>query len=315
MIGFVCVVVLTILHFEAVRSENFLFLNGVGSPSHNLWNQVLIEGLAANKKYNLTVITPDVYNTSFSNLHYIHLEKTYEVMYSDDSPLDIIALSKETAIQNPQGLAAFSLANCKGVLQSEGLNTILNYPNDFKFDVVVYDFLCGPCLIPLLHKFGYPPLIAISALNTPQFKVDLIGGHQYPAYGNFEKFTFSWYFYHNFFTVPFFASDLPNYMNFYQRLYSYILYQWEHWYRKLVYKPRIEKMIRERYDFDDLPSHEELERNTVLMILNSNFALDYAEPIQPNVIHVGGLGIQEPKPLPEVDFSVILNSKCNRTYL
>lgn len=50
----------------------------------------------------------------------------------------------------------------------------------------------------------------------------------------------------------------------------------------------------------DLPSVKEIDQKTVLMFVNSDNAIDYPEPVQPNMIQVGGLQIGEPKPLPEV---------------
>lgn len=61
--------------------------------------------------------------------------------------------------------------------------------------------------------------------------------------------------------------------------------------------PELEKLARKRFPFD-FPSLKKLERKTDLMLLNSDFAVDYAEPLQPNMILVGGLQITQPKELP-----------------
>lgn len=58
--------------------------------------------------------------------------------------------------------------------------------------------------------------------------------------------------------------------------------------------------MRKRYQFEDFPSLEELEQRSVLMLVNTNDAIDFSEPLQPNVVQVGGLQITEPKALPEV---------------
>lgn len=46
----------------------------------------------------------------------------------------------------------------------------------------MYDFTVGACLLPFLHKFNYPPLIAVSAYGMPSYTGEIIGGHQYSAY-------------------------------------------------------------------------------------------------------------------------------------
>ena len=49
--------------------------------------------------------------------------------------------------------------------------------------------------------------------------------------------------------------------------------------------------------FKNLPSIEELEQKTVLMMVNTDRAVDFPEPLQPNMIEIGGLQIAEPNPL------------------
>lgn len=56
-------------------------------------------------------------------------------------------------------------------------------------------------------------------------------------------------------------------------------------------------MVRKRYGFKDMPSLEELEKKTVLMLINNHASIDFPEPMVSNVIPVGGLQIVEPKPL------------------
>lgn len=63
---------------------------------------------------------------------------------------------------------------------------------------------------------------------------------------------------------------------------------------------RMEKKVRERFEFKDYPALAKLEQKTALMLVNTDVAIDFSEPLQPNVIQVGGLQIVEAKPLPDV---------------
>lgn len=47
-------------------------------------------------------------------------------------------------------------------------------------------------------------------------------------------------------------------------------------------------------------SLESIERETKLTLINSEFTVDYPQPLPPNVIPVGGLQIRDPKALPTV---------------
>lgn len=76
----------------------------------------------------------------------------------------------------------WNIQSISGMLESNGLQTILDYPDDFKFDLVLHDYTIGPCVLPLIHKFKYPPLIATTAFDNPPYRIHWIGGHNYPAY-------------------------------------------------------------------------------------------------------------------------------------
>lgn len=62
--------------------------------------------------------------------------------------------------------------------------------------------------------------------------------------------------------------------------------------------PELERLTREKFKFKDMPPLSELEQKTKLILLNADNAIDYPEPLQPNMILVGGLQITEPKELP-----------------
>lgn len=64
--------------------------------------------------------------------------------------------------------------------------------------------------------------------------------------------------------------------------------------------PEMETKIRNRFNFKDFPSLNELEKKTALMFVNSDNSVDFPEPLQPNMIQVGGLQIIEPNKLPQV---------------
>ena len=101
---------------------------------------------------------------------------------------------------------------CKSILNSpQGLDIILNYPDNFNFDLIISDFTCGPCFLPLMHKFNYPSLIGVTPFNNPSSTVNLIGGHKFPSY------------------VPHYVNNSPQIMSFKQRMYNNILY----WIEKL----------------------------------------------------------------------------------
>jgi glucuronosyltransferase len=200
-------IILTIfVRKNACIKGNILFLNGLTSPSHHLWNRVLIRGLAS-KGYNITMLSVDNDENPSPNIHYIYLEQAYNALYnSSEDSIDVMEYASRSPLIGTLLSQDWCDLTCDGIHQSKGLDQILNYPDNFKFVAVIYDFTCGPCLLPLVHKFNYPPLIAVTAYNNPPFSIQLTGGQKYPG------------------LVPHFFLSYSNIMNFPQRLMNHLIY-------------------------------------------------------------------------------------------
>lgn len=184
---------------------NILYLNGVPSPSHHIYNRVLVLELAA-KGHNVTFVSVDIVKKASPNVHYIHLEKTYETFYGGADSFNILDFANQTSLESVADIPEVYSLVCEGILKSQGLDEIINFPDNFKFDAVIYDFTFGPCLLPLVHKFNNPPLISISAFANPPYTTDVAGGHKYPAY------------------IPHYAVNYQTEMTFLQRFFNTFLY-------------------------------------------------------------------------------------------
>lgn len=199
------VVILALLALTGVvLGENILFLSGVTSPSHHIYNRAFALGLAA-KEHNVTFVSVDDTKKQVPNVHYIFLERGYDAM-TGEVGIDIVEYADKPIITSVLELPAFCLHICNSMLLSKGLDVILNYPKDFHFSAVIYDFTFGPCLLPLVARFNNPPLISISGFANPPFTTDLVGGHKYPAY------------------TPHYAVGYTTEMSFFQRAFNTYLY-------------------------------------------------------------------------------------------
>lgn len=58
--------------------------------------------------------------------------------------------------------------------------------------------------------------------------------------------------------------------------------------------------IAKQFFGNDLPDLRDLAYKTNLFLVNSHFSINQARPTVPNFIEVGGLHINQPKPLPKV---------------
>lgn len=96
--------------------------------------------------------------------------------------------------------------NFIATLQSSGFRTLLEYSSDFRFDLIINDYLVGGCLLGFVHKFNYPPLLSVTAFSHPPYTVALIGGHHYYSY------------------VPHYNLFYQDDMNFFQRFYNFAVH-------------------------------------------------------------------------------------------
>lgn len=69
--------------------------------------------------------------------------------------------------------------------------------------------------------------------------------------------------------------------------------------RKYDLVPRQDAIVRKNIPWH-FPCLSDIERKTVLALINTHPAFDGPEPMPPNVIPVGGLQIEEPKKIPDV---------------
>ena len=88
-------------------------------------------------------------------------------------------------------------------------------------------------------------------------------------------------------------------MTFYQRLTNAFIYSYDAYYRNFIALPKMDKMMREYYKYDDMPYAGDLDNHTLLMMVNAHYSIDFPEEVPPNLIQVAGIQIKDAKPLPE----------------
>ncbi|XP_035787469.1 UDP-glucuronosyltransferase 2B1-like [Anopheles albimanus] len=266
---------------------NILVLMSVASQSHFIWIRPIVNRLAE-RHHNVTVLSVNVDPVPPINVTYIHLENSYSILYGNGTAArnDILKRSNEMATDATRSFYRFGLLGCEGAVTSKGFQQLLHYPNDFRFDLIIYDFTCGPCALGFLHKFNYPPLVSVTGFGVPQFTDQLVGGRKEPS------------------VVPHFTQLTDHPMPFTERLLNSAIHTFDALYRRFVFLPQLTDIAQQGFNFP-LPALSDLERRTLVMLTNSNPALDPPESLPPNVIPVGGLQIVSPAPLPDKLLSFI----------
>lgn len=164
---------------------NILGLLGMPSGSHHIWNTALLYKLAENG-HNLTLLSVDLPPATEvvpKNVHFIHLEKTYEIIFSSyKGDFSIEDYTRNRGIEAIKMMQEYALNIAIGESKSIGYTKLMNYPSEFKFDLILADYTMGPQLFGFVHRFNYPLVIGMTAfLNSPN-TIDFIGHHSFSGY-------------------------------------------------------------------------------------------------------------------------------------
>lgn len=119
----------------------------------------------------MTVVSNDLDKSPPKNAHYIYLEKTYEEFETGEETFDLVGENNESIYDGIKLMYDWCHVASVGMAKSQGFQTLLNYPDNFKFDIVIHDFTCGSFLLGFLEKFNYPPVISVTAFNYPPYSI------------------------------------------------------------------------------------------------------------------------------------------------
>uniref|UniRef100_A0A1W7R8B9 UDP-glucuronosyltransferase n=1 Tax=Aedes albopictus TaxID=7160 RepID=A0A1W7R8B9_AEDAL len=275
-----CIILLLTVICGFTRAANILYIDGVASPSHFIWHKALINGLAA-KGHNVTALSVDIEESPPSNVSYIKVEGVYESLFEEDGlESDFFEIGQMNAFSVLAMFNEYMIVGCQTTLKSKGLQQLLEYPKEFKFDLIISDYLNGPCLSAVAqHRFGRPPFIAATAFHGLTTTTTMSGAYSYSG------------------SVPNHEFNTPQNMGYYQRIMNFLYNHWEELLRVYDMYPKVDKIVRKVSP--DIPFVGDLDKDTRIILLNSNPVIQYSEATMPNVISVGGMQIVKPKDLPD----------------
>lgn len=276
-------------------AANILYIDGVASPSHFIWHRSLIYGLAG-KGHNVTALSVDIEDNPPPNVSFIKIDGVYEGFYEGEMDIvDFFAMADSSPFNMLAIFNEYTLHGCEFSLKSKGLQQVLQYPKDFKFDLIISDYLQGPCISAIAqHRFGRPPYIAATGFHGPTTTTPMTGAYSYSA------------------MVPNHEYDAPEAMSYPQRFMNYLYNFWEELLKEYQLTPAVDRAVRQI--MPDIPYVGDLDKEARIVLLNSNPVIQYSQPAMPNVISVGGMQIRKPKELPD-DLKVIVENAVNGAIL
>lgn len=265
---------LRLAYSNASLGKNVLVIDGVGLPSHQVWMHRLTYAIA-NHGYNVTALSCKVHETKSENLHSYHLEKIYPQIETMD--VNLIEMGEMAIWTKFILFNIFASFINQPAITSRGLQEIMNFPEDFHFDLIVFDYLSPLTLLVLADRFPH---------------ASLIGASPYPAIDYTNVVT----------KAPAFSSWVPNiYIDavdgFWSRTNSFLTYLGNDFVLRYINIPVAQREVNRH--FKTHRSIEDLYFSLKIQLVNYHPVLDFVQPIMPGVIPVGGLQVTNKKPLPE----------------
>ncbi|KAF2885914.1 hypothetical protein ILUMI_20259, partial [Ignelater luminosus] len=216
-----------------------------------------------------------------NNFTVLTMEGFYEEMFRTYNMEEFI---EESALSMMTSIYDFALFTCRYDYNTAAFKTLLDYPQDYKFDLIIFDDSVGMrCYHPLIKRFHNPPALAVTPFLLPPVISTVFGNHIYTSYN------------------PHYNTQFTNKMSLSERIINFVLTYAEILYRYYIYLPREDALIKTNFK-----NYEDLEKHISLLLCNTDPILDYPVALPPNIIPVGGLHARPPSKLPE-DLQIILD--------
>lgn len=189
-----------------------------------------------------------------------------------DSVLPLAALEGLNPFSDFMTIARIGQDSCDAVLSLPGVRALL--ASNETFDVILDEAFNTDCFVGFAHRFRPAPVVSLSSSVLMPWSGARVGNPQHPGV---QPNLFLWF------------ADMPalwqRVLNAcYTALVNVV---------KALYWDRLAQRVADRHFGPGLPSVRALARNTSLVLVNSHFSLNLAQPAVPGVVEVGGLHIPD----------------------
>ncbi|XP_046401741.1 UDP-glycosyltransferase UGT5-like [Ischnura elegans] len=243
------------------------------STSHrNVFGALTTE--LARRGHHVTIVTPHPIESPQGNFTQINVARAVAPHYSAYSQTKIIKVTDVL-----WRLHNTTTRTCEDVLDLPEMRQLMD-PKSYGhgFDVLLTSALFSDCFYPFAHVYDVP--IILFSPNGPLPNTDrIVGNLALPSF------------------VPSLFLPFSDRMNFVERVVNFVSVLFYEYFFTYDLDPSFEEISR-RF-FGDHPPLFELRRRISLVLVNSHFAYGYPRTLTPNVVEVGGLHINPPKPLPK----------------
>lgn len=277
-------------------SKNILFFMGCGSYSMRISIWPLIEALSE-KGHQVTYISPYESKNPQPGIH-DYVPKNLQRWWTQvEGEMNLYELRKTGKLLQFWFTAPlFGIEVCKQLYDDP---EAVKWIQDSKFDLVFIDSFFNDCAYGLAHVFQAKTIVISTTTVFPWF---------YDAFGIPDDS--SWATTDCVFALP--VRDV----NFFHRVISAVMPVVWKLIRDLYYYPELEKITKDAFQLENVPSFSELERNNSLVFITTHYSQEFARSFPPNVVPIGGLVLTgKNKPLPKDIEDFIAKGKNGFIYI
>ncbi|XP_047000814.1 UDP-glucosyltransferase 2-like [Schistocerca americana] len=265
------------------EAANILAATSVPGRSHFIMFRRLFKALAS-RGHNVTVVGHYPVDSPMEN--YTDISFKGDVPEADSNMPSAVINLLRMPFAGPVFLKNINRQLCAKVYDLPQMRRLAS--SGSRFDLVISEDFVHDCMAALAHKFR-APLVAISSSMALNGAHDRVGNPDHPAYT--EQCL-----------VPLKAP-----FSFWERVYSTVMHVYVRAVDWLMSGGYVDQKLREVLGADT-PPLEQIIRNTSLVLINSHWSVDQPVPSVPAFVEVGGLHVEDPKPLPKDLQSFLDNS-------
>ncbi|GLV43697.1 UDP-glycosyltransferase family 35 member B1 [Carabus blaptoides fortunei] len=247
----------------------------VPSPSHNILATRLTKELV-NRGHEVTLVSPFPQKESknFKSVQLTgFLEKQKEMMK------DLLDINKQSFFQKTLQITNICTLYSETTLNHTNFRKLLN--SDATFDLIIIEAMFNEAHVGIGYHYN-APVIMLSTVGSSSIVNKFVAN---PAPSSMVPDTFL---------------GLPSRMNFVQRMVNTLATGLMDLFHQF-YHLRVQNNLLQEY-FPDAPHLQDVIREHVsLLLLNGDPSFDGAKPLMPNMVHIGGYHVEEPKALPQVN--------------
>ncbi|KAL1130748.1 hypothetical protein AAG570_011989 [Ranatra chinensis] len=266
------------LSLVAVEGARILAFFPFPSPSHQAVFQSIVRRLAE-RGHSVTFLSPRPLTDPPPNYKEILVRDTVQELFRR---VDIIEFGKQGPFGELIILHEMGLYFQQKVCSEPQVRQLIH--SDENFDAVILSSLfVQESFAALGHKFK-ASVIELLPLGSSHWVDAVVGSPYNPSY------------------MPDFKCPFTDRMDFLERLYNSVVSLATVAAGSLYYMPKTQTLMDACFDYEgwkERPPLRDILAHKSLVLSNSHFSLNYAEPKAPHFVDIAGINIPNPKPLPK----------------